>query len=189
MIRRVGWATAVWTLLIWTVVAFAAGTAYDRSEWPHWRPAGTNCWDVRQEVLRRDSLEVVTWDLTTGACRVTAGLWVDPYTAKLAWIRDPAAVDIDHTLALQWVHEHGGAGWSREQKTEYANFLGYRHHLRALAASINRSKGAKGPADFKPETPWARCEWGTAAAVVIVIWDLQPEPRERQAIREHVAEC
>lgn len=184
--RRAGLLAACGLL---AVSAFAAGAEYRREDWPHWRGLVSQCWDVRQEVLRRDSLEAPTWDLTTGACRVTAGLWVDPYTAKIAWIKDPAAVDIDHLVPLKWAHEHGGATWPKKRREAFANYLGFRLAIRATDAAVNRSKGARGPSEWAPPNPYARCEYAQAWATLIVIWDLRPGEADRAALQAMAETC
>jgi hypothetical protein len=51
--------------------------------------------DTRQEILIRDSQVPVTF---RGDGKVDAGLWVCPYTGRVA--RSPSELDVDHLVAL-----------------------------------------------------------------------------------------
>ncbi len=62
-------------------------------------------------------------------------------------------------------HESGAWDWPSDRKERYANDLDDPQHLIAVTAGANRSKGAKGPARWKPEdrTYWCRyaIDWVT----------------------------
>lgn len=124
---------------------------YQRSDWPHWRDEDGDCQDTRAEVLIRDSLIPVTFADPRG-CVVLAGLWQDPYSG--ARYDRAEALSIDHQVALQWAHGHGGEHWSRTRKTAFANDL---DNLVVVEAGLNQAKGAKGPDDWLPPREAARC--------------------------------
>ena len=189
MIRRVGWAAAVWTLLVWTAVGFAAGRAYDRLEWRHWLDVPDHpCRSVRQAVLARDARpSSVEWDAL--GCLVVKGVWIEPYLGSPDMVTDPKALDVDHLVPLGWAAKHGGQSWSKEKKAEYANDLRYRGHLIAVALSANRQKGDKGPADWVPANLAYRCSYGEQFATVLTIWDLRPSEADREAIRKLGETC
>ena len=62
-------------------------------------------------------------------------------------------------------------------------------HLVAVTASANRSKGAKGPEDWRPpdETYW--CQYGKDWVAVKVEWELAVTPAEFEALGEMLVTC
>ena len=162
----------------------AVGGEYVRTAWPHWvRSERVPCRDVRTEVLIRDGDPAVT----DQGCKVYAGAWVDAYSHEV--LTEPAEIDVDHMVPLRWAHEHGGAYWPAEKKRRYANDLAYVGHLVVTSAHLNRQKGARGPADWAPPAPGRWCDYGRHWAVVLVIWDLRPVERDREAIARLVTAC
>lgn len=158
---------------------------YDRREWlPQWQDFDGNCRSTREEVLLRDGANVV---LSSDGCRVIAGRWVDPWTGAV--VTDPALIDVDHVLPLRWSHEHGGSRWTEFKKRAFANDLSYRWHLVVTHRSVNRRKGALGPAKWQPPDPAIHCQWGQAVATIGVTWGLRFGPEDIEAIRKAVATC
>ena len=94
---------------------------------------------------------------TNRRCRVAAGEWLTPYTGTI--VTDPRKLDVDHMVPLGNVHQSGAWIWSAEQRERYANYLDDPPHLIAVTASANRSKGARGPHQWKPDDQgyWCQC--------------------------------
>lgn len=177
-----------------TVAAELSMDSYDRDQWRHWDNV-TSCWTVREEVLARDSAEgeltvldgdgVVTGD--PGAfCKVTGGVWWDPYTAET--FTNPEDLDIDHVVPLAEAHRSGGAGWSEDQKADYANDL-RTGHLVPVAAGANRSKGDKDPADWMPPNDGVSCGYVATWIAVKHRWGLSVDEAEVKVLRDVLAGC
>ena len=120
---------------------------YDRGDWKHWTDVDGDCQDARQEVLAAESSVPVTFT-DDRSCRVATGRWAAPYTGEV--VEDPAKLDVDHTVPLANAHQSGAFAWSAERKELYANSLSYPGHLIATTASANRSKGRRGPEEWRP---------------------------------------
>ena len=183
------------TLLIWAAVLWAGGT-YDRRAWlPDWADADHNCRDTRTEVLMREQAftasaysnrEQVPLALSPEGCRVVAGTWLDPYTREV--FTDPGALDIDHVVPLGYAEAYGGRFWPVEKKRAFANWLGYRRALRAVSASANRQKGARGPGAWVPRKE-AWCEYAESFAATAWAWGLSGSVKDREAVKVMLETC
>ena len=120
---------------------------YDRRQWRHWVDADGDCQDARQEVLVEESVGIIIFT-DTDQCRIASGQWVAPFTGTV--VTDPSKLDVDHLVPLANAHWSGGHAWDSNRKRSYANDLTNPGHLVAVTASANRSKGAKGPEDWRP---------------------------------------
>ena len=131
---------------------------YDRDEWKHWTDADADgdCQDARNEALVAESRTRVSYR-TDRRCRVSAGEWLAPYTSTV--VTDPTKLDIDHMVPLGNAHQSGAWNWSAQQKEQYANYLRDPQNLIAVTASANRSKGARGPEEWKPENRSYWCQY------------------------------
>ena len=90
---------------------------------------------------------------------------------------------------LENAHESGAWAWTPEQRREYANYLGYRYHLLAVSGSSNRSKGDKGPDQWRPDNEVFWCEYAQAWASVKFVWGFSATEAERQAVKEMLERC
>ena len=159
---------------------------YDRSTWRHWIDEDSDCQNARQEVLIAESSVEVTYE-SGDECRVATGSWLGPYTGKT--VSSPSELDIDHLVPLGNAHRSGAWIWDRERKREYANHLGYDDHLIATTSSANRSKGSKGPENWRPELESYWCSYATAWVAVKNAWGLTVTEAEYTALAEMLSTC
>jgi hypothetical protein len=167
---------------------------YDRAAFgAAWLDADGDCQNTRAEVLLRDARGPVSFR-SDRACVVDAGLWLDVYSGRE--IRTARELDVDHLVPLRAAWAAGAWAWSPARRRAYANSLAA-GHLVATHRSINRSKGARGPAAWLP--PVARVE-GTASSLaacqyaeqwfaVKQAWGLSLEPVEVEALRRAWSGC
>ena len=159
---------------------------YDRNDWQHWTDADGDCQDARQEVLVAESRTRPSFR-TERRCRVTAGQWLAPHTNTV--VTEPGNLDIDHMVPLGNAHASGAWRWTSQQREQYANFLGDPQHLIAVTASANRSKGARGPEDWKPEDHSYWCQYATDWISIKDDWGLTVTLREADALTGMLDTC
>ena len=179
-------ATSILTLDLTVAPTSASFPDYDRGDWSHWRDADKDCQDGRQEVLIAESTVPVAFK-STAQCRVASGRWVGPYTGTV--VEDPSKLDVDHMVPLANAHRSGGWAWNRERKSAYANDLKYEHHLIATTRGANRSKGSKGPEDWRPPAEGYWCQYATNWTTIKDQWELTATERELQALQEMLKTC
>ena len=159
---------------------------YDRGTWRHWTDEDGDCQNARQEVLIDESSVAVTFQ-SEDRCRVESGLWEGPYTG--AAVDDPGDLDVDHMVPLENAHRSGGWQWSRERKREYANYMGYENHLIATTSGANRSKGSKGPEEWRPPLEDYWCTYAIDWVSIKNEWGLTVTEDEYVALSEMLATC
>ena len=159
---------------------------YDRDDWKHWTDADGDCQDARNEVLVAESQTAVSYR-TDRRCRVAGSEWLAPFSNTV--VTDPGKLDVDHMVPLGNAHASGASNWSAEQRERYANYLDDPQHLIAVTASANRSKGARGPDQWKPED---RGYWYQYAMDWITIkdtWDLTITQAELTGLNQMLYMC
>ena len=159
---------------------------YDRDDWKHWTDADGDCQDAREEVLVEESLDEVTFE-TDQQCRVESGRWFGAFTG--VYVEDPGDLDIDHMVPLRNVHYSGGWDWRLSEKRWYANFLFDDDHLIAVASRANRSKGARGPEEWKPRDETCWCEYARSWAEIKARWELTMTEPEADAVKDMLGTC
>lgn len=122
-----------------------------------------------------------------GQCRVASGQWVAPFTGAV--VTDPSKLDIDHLVPLANAYRSGGHAWDSDRKRAYANDLSNPAHLVAVTASANRSKGARGPEDWRPPDEAYWCQYARDWMAVKVVWELTVTPAEVEALGEMLETC
>ena len=148
---------------------------YDRSQWKHWTDEDGDCQDARQEALISESLVEVTFG-SERKCRVATGRWYGAFTGT--YVEVPRDLDIDHLVPLKNAHDSGGWAWSSARKDKYANYLGDPDHLIAVTKGANRSKGAKGPEEWRPPDEGYWCRYATDWTEVKMEWGLTVKRQE-----------
>ena len=185
--RPTATSTGTATILRVTVSAVPATLPdYDRQDWKHWTDADGDCQDARNEVLVAESKTAVDYR-TDRQCRVSAGEWLAPYTNTV--VNDPGKLDVDHMVPLGNAHSSGAWSWSVEQRELYANYLDDPQHLIAVTASANRSKGARGPDQWKPEERPYWCQYAVDWITIKDTWGLTVTQPEYDALVEMVNTC
>ena len=157
---------------------------YDRDHWSHWKDYNGDCVNTRHEVLIEESVAPVKFD---GACKVSTGEWHDPYSGRVFY--EAKSLDVDHFIPLYNAHNSGGWKWDKDKKATYANFMTDPDHLIAVQSSVNRSKGADGPDQWKPPDKTYWCEYATDWIRIKKTWDLSVTTSESNALNEMLATC
>ena len=181
-------ATATTTTVLRVTVSAVPATLpdYDRQHWKHWTDADRDCQDARNEVLIAESRTAVAYR-TDRKCRVAAGEWLAPYTNTI--VTDPGRLDVDHMVPLGNAHDSGAWQWSANQRERYANYLEDPQHLIAVTAGANRSKGARGPDQWKPEDRTYWCRYATDWITIKDTWDLTVTGREHDSLVQMLNTC
>ena len=168
-----------------TVAPKSNGGTYDRAEWRHWIDDDGDCQDTRQEVLFAEAVTITA--TTSGQCRVSAGTWIGLFTGQS--VTDPSRLDVDHMVPLKNAHESGGWEWTASRKQAYANDLAAPESLIAVTASANRSKGARGPEEWKPPDSGYWCIYATDWIIIKAKWTLTITTEERTALSGMLDTC
>ncbi len=175
------------TVILRLAVAPArTSVSYDRSEWKHWIDEDDDCQNTRQEALLAESAIAVEFR-DSRRCEVATGRWTDPYTGSAS--TNPGDLDIDHMVPLANAHRSGGYAWDEERKSKYANHLAYDAHLIAVTASANRSKGSKGPDEWKPPNRGYWCQYALDWITIKREWELTATEDEADALSEMLDTC
>lgn len=182
---------------------------YNRTEWKHWIPyKGNSCWNVREEVLKRDAVpgtinliskskDPVTSEKEACAIGIVSksegstkietngsGQWIDPYSGDL--IEDSSKIDIDHIIPLSKAAKSGGQSWNKEKKEKFANDL---ENLLATSAKENRSKGDKGPGEYMPPNKDYRCQYAKSYISIAHKYSLTINKKDSKVLNKTIKEC
>ena len=98
-------------------------------------------------------------------------------------------LDIDHMVPLANAHRSGAWAWSKEEKKNYANDLAFDGHLIAVTASANRSRGAKGPEEWRPPDTGYWCRYAVDWIIVKATWSLIATANEWTALEDMLENC
>ena len=159
---------------------------YDRDEWNHWIDENGDCQNTRHEVLIEESFETVTYTNDT-FCSVSTGKWFGNYTGQYYY--NASELDIDHFIPLKNAHQSGGYNWSSAKKEEFANYRLDPDNLIAVNLSANRSKGAKGPDEWKPSNTEYWCEYAYDWIRIKDYWNLTATQAEWDALVSMIETC
>jgi len=156
--------------------------SYRRSAFGHgWDDADGDCQNSRAEALIASSSTPVRF-ATDKSCRVVTGRWISPFTGNL--IQNSSEIDIDHVVPLAWAWERGASNWSDARRERFAND---ERNLWPVEASLNRSKGARGPNEWLP--PSGACSYVARFHRLTKIYKLKVRPKEATWIGAFIDEC
>jgi hypothetical protein len=176
------------------IIAPESDASYNRARdyggWLRMNAPYNRCFNVRDQVLADESVKskFKFHEPENGwHCKITAGSWKEPYTAR--HVTNPKELDIDHLVPLKEAHQSGAHAWPKEKRKEYANYLRDPDHLLAVDAGENRSKGDKDPPNYMPPNPAYRCSYLQKWIAVKRRWELTMDQVEAAFIRQELATC
>jgi hypothetical protein len=159
---------------------------YNRDDWNHWIDENSDCQNTRHEVLIEESQETVTYTSDT-YCFVSTGKWFGYYTGQYYY--NASELDMDHFIPLRNAHQSGGYNWSSSKKEEFANYRLDPDNLIAVNLSANRSKGAKGPEEWKPANVDYWCQYAYDWIRIKEFWSLTATQAEWDALISMIETC
>ncbi len=172
----------------------APKTGYDRALFGQaWSDAvevdgGRNGCDTRNDVLRRDLIDI-TLDPRTGGCVVLTGTLHDPYTGTtIAFVRGQGTssrVQVDHVVALSNAWQTGAQQLGEQERENFANDP---LNLLAVQGSANMQKGDGDAATWLPRKA-VRCEYAARQIAVKARYRLWVTPPERDALARILGGC
>ena len=164
----------------------SAPVSYDRDDWGSgWSDADGDCMNARHEVLKTESVDQA--QVSSSGCTVTGGRWYGAFTGT--WVTNPSSLDIDHFVPLANAHGSGGWAWSAATKRKYYNDLSDPKHLIAVTASANRSKGSRGPENWKPTNTDYWCVYAHTWATIKTQWELTVTTSELADLTSMLSTC
>jgi hypothetical protein len=150
---------------------------------------GHNGCDTRNDVLRRDLVDVVIRPDSNG-CAVLSGVLNDPYTGtSVDFQRGPgssALVQIDHVVALSDAWQTGAQQWDEFTRRNFANDP---LNLQATIGWVNQEKGDGDAATWLPPNTSYRCAYVTRIVDIKAAYHLWVTPAEHDAIARVLADC
>ena len=172
----------------------APKTGYDRNLFGEsWTddvtvPGGRNGCDTRNDILRRDLVDVV---LKPGSndCAVLRGILNDPYTGiTVEFVRGPnsAEVQIDHVVALSDAWQKGAQQLDEARRRDFANDP---VNLQATIGWVNQQKGDGDAATWLPPNIFYRCAFVTRIVDVKASYGLWVTQAEHDAIAGVLSGC
>ena len=185
---------ALATLATLEIKGRAPKTGYDRSLFGEaWTDdvavaGGRNGCDTRNDILRRDLVDVV---LKPGSndCAVLRGILNDPYTGTtVEFVRGPrsAEVQIDHIVALSDAWQKGAQQLDEARRRDFANDPA---NLQATIGWVNQQKGDGDAATWLPPNAAYRCTFVTRIVDVKAGHGLWVTQAEHDAIAGVLAGC
>ena len=172
----------------------APKTGYDRSLFGEsWTdvvtvPGGRNGCDTRNDILRRDLVDVVIKPDSNG-CSVLRGILNDPYTGiTVEFVRGPnsAEVQIDHVVALSDAWQKGAQQLDEARRRDFANDP---VNLQATIGWVNQQKGDGDAATWLPPNVFYRCVFVTRIVDVKTSYGLWVTQAEHDAIAGVLSGC
>ena len=150
---------------------------------------GHNGCDTRNDILRRDLIDIVLKPGTRG-CVVLSGTLHDPYTDKtISFTRGAetsSAVQIDHVVALSDAWQKGAQQLTPQQRIDFANDP---RNLQATDGPTNQKKRDGDAATWLPPNRTYRCTYASRQIAVKTAYHLWVTPAERDALARILGTC
>ena len=166
-------------------VAPRDSSPYSAAAWPHWADADGDCLDTAAEALVRGS--VTDAQLDDAGCRVTSGMWEDPWTGDL--LQSGQEVAVEHVVPLAQAQASGGAAWDTARRTAFANDLSAVEHLQVVGQQVAAARAGRAPEAWQPPLESGRCGYARAWASVKQRWDLTVTQAELDALSAMLGTC
>ena len=187
--------TALATLKTLPIKGRAPKTGYSRAKFgPAWSddvnvPGGHNGCDTRNDILRRDLIDI-TLKPNSNGCKVLSGTLIDPYSGKtIPFTRGEntsAAVQIDHMVALSDAWQKGAQQLDQSTRQDFANDP---RNLQATSAAMNKQKGDADAATWLPPNKAFRCTFVSRQVEVKAAYGLWVTQAEHDAIARVLTGC
>jgi hypothetical protein len=168
----------------------APKTGYSRAQFGQaWADSNHNGCDTRNDILKRDLLNIVFRDGTRN-CVVLAGILHDPYSGTdISFVRGvttSALVQIDHIVSLSNAWQTGAFKLSIATRTLMANDP---LELLAVKGSLNAQKSDGDAATWLPPLKSFRCAFVARQVAVKAKYGLWVTKPEREAITRILLGC
>jgi hypothetical protein len=161
---------------------------YDRESFAWRTDVDRNGCDTRNDVLRRDLVDVGIRGGTDG-CVVQEGVLEDPYSgARVSFdrSRDPEAVQIDHVVSLSDAWSAGAWRWDADYRAAFANDP---LELVAASAAENSAKSDATADAWLPEDPADACALVARQVAIKVRTELSVTQPEHDAMARVLDGC
>ncbi len=180
---------AVIVLETLSVKGRAPKTGYSREAFgPSWADTDYNGCDTRNDMLRRDLVDIVLKPRTRG-CVVLEGVLVDPYSGEeIRFIKGESSdrIDIDHVVSLSNAWQTGMFQRGPEERRIFTNDS---LNLLAVQGRLNSQKGDGDAATWLPPRKVYRCEFVARQIAVKAAYRLWLTPAEKQAMLRILRPC
>lgn len=166
------------------------GAPYDRDLFGQaWADVDRNGCDTRNDILRRDLIDIVVKAGTNG-CKVLRGELEDPYTGVaidfVSGQNTSVLVQIDHVVPLAWAWSNGANSWSDDARVLFANDPA---NLLAVSGDENQAKSASGPSQWLPPNVAFACEYSLRFVDVLATYSLSVPADDRDSLFRVLKEC
>jgi hypothetical protein len=168
----------------------APKTGYDRALFgPAWADVDHNGCDTRNDILRRDLVQII-YKASDPGCTVATGVLHDPYTGKTIQftrgVGTSTAVQIDHLVALSDAWQKGAQQWGAAKREQFANDP---LELLAVDGPTNEAKGDGDAATWLPPNKAYRCTYVSKQVAVKAKYGLWVTQAEHDAVARILASC
>lgn len=154
---------------------------YARADYRHWITQNGSC-DTRDMILKNAGF--ASNPRTCAGVEKPGFVYTEPYSGKK--VSNPKKLDIDHTIPLEYVNQHGGAAWDPQRKQQFANDFS---QLVAVDASANRQKGSKGPGDWMPDNKGDHCRYATIWVDTASKYNVSITQKDKDALKTALKTC